>query len=889
MTNKVTSWVKENKTGLIIIAITWLIFFSRTLFGGQVYFLDDLKVIYYPLEHAYAEFQTNLELPEWSPYFGFGHPLLAWGQLGFFAPLHVLLRLFQAHPLVLLQISILSYYALGMTGMFVFLKKCKLDQISASVGAVIFAFCGFHVGHLNHVNFYTASMWLPWLMLAITTFLSKPTAVRAATLSIVAAVIPLSGQPQISLYTFIIAAIFGATYLVSKRNFSREYLTRAIGYTALAGVVAFCIASLAILPLFEFLPLTDRAASLTKAELYEFSYPAEHLITLINPYYFGDHEFYWGAKNFQELAAYVGVLPLLLAVGSVLVLIVRKTKNPFTPLRMFSLVLVLVAAVLAPGKHSPIYTYLVENNILTSLAIPGRFVYFFDVGLALLAAIGLYDLIQVIKKASIKQAMALTVAIVTAINLIYVGWNYNPLTPKEIAFAKSSIAPTLQAYTDRTGLPPRLYSRSDIYLNQPSITPGKPTTFISPDFYVFQPIALTEKEPCLLIPMHNGSDEVSHPLTISLHREVLGAPIQSFEIQSGAIPSSRPFRMCINAEGLVNEPLYLSFTSKEETNVNLYLVPNQTPELDVYLFRVKEPTPEQVEESKKAFRIDIYPDRGDEIDREAELLARHMQVTANTSSSRWIGALAVHAYRFFANEFLASEADTLVDADGTHQFEHRRNLLNMAGVTHLAQIVPEGRDDLVPELGFTLVESHDILEDLNTRIYENPQAFDKVFLVPNAQWQPANDEVIAALTHREYDPGQQVLLGGETPPPFELTKNAPPVEGSASITSYEPTKVEISAQTDQGTWLILNDTYTPQWHAKLDGQDTPIYSANAAFRAVFLPAGEHSITFYYHSPATQKAKILTIIGLGAVLGIYLFHYLKSRASSSVASSPPSTS
>src|SRR3989344_3597317 len=68
-----------------LLFLTWLVFFSRTLFLGQVYFLDDLKIIFYPLEYVYSQFQSAWQLPQWSPLFGFGQPLLAWGQLGFFS------------------------------------------------------------------------------------------------------------------------------------------------------------------------------------------------------------------------------------------------------------------------------------------------------------------------------------------------------------------------------------------------------------------------------------------------------------------------------------------------------------------------------------------------------------------------------------------------------------------------------------------------------------------------------------------------------------------------------------------------------------------------------------------------------------------------------------
>lgn len=67
---------------ILFLMVVWAVFFSRTLTGSSVFFLDDLKIIYYPLEHEYAQALSEWRLPQWSTSFGFGHPLIAWGQLG---------------------------------------------------------------------------------------------------------------------------------------------------------------------------------------------------------------------------------------------------------------------------------------------------------------------------------------------------------------------------------------------------------------------------------------------------------------------------------------------------------------------------------------------------------------------------------------------------------------------------------------------------------------------------------------------------------------------------------------------------------------------------------------------------------------------------------------
>src|SRR6185436_4983952 len=143
---------QSEKYGLIIIGLVWLIFFSPIISGKFVYFLDDLKIIYYPLEYEYAHFQHAWQLPEWSLTFGFGQPLLGWGQLGFFTPVHLILRALFIPPLVLLQLSVLIYYALGLIGAYVFARQRKFSPFTSAIFGVLVAVCGFAIGHLNHVN-----------------------------------------------------------------------------------------------------------------------------------------------------------------------------------------------------------------------------------------------------------------------------------------------------------------------------------------------------------------------------------------------------------------------------------------------------------------------------------------------------------------------------------------------------------------------------------------------------------------------------------------------------------------------------------------------------------------------------------------------------------------
>jgi hypothetical protein len=58
---------------------------------------------------------------------------------------------------------------------------------------------------------------------------------------------------------------------------------------------------------------------------------------------------------------------------------------------------------------------------------------------------------------------------------------------------------------------------------------------------------------------------------------------------------------------------------------------------------------------------------------------------------------------------------------------------------------------------------------------------------------------------------------------------------------------EVILETDATApgYLMLADSYYPGWRATVDSAATPIFPADIAFRAVFVPAGRHVVRFVY--------------------------------------------
>lgn len=84
----------------------------------------------------------------------------------------------------------------------------------------------------------------------------------------------------------------------------------------------------------------------------------------------------------------------------------------------------------------------------------------------------------------------------------------------------------------------------------------------------------------------------------------------------------------------------------------------------------------------------------------------------------------------------------------------------------------------------------------------------------------------------------------------------------ADITSYQRRRVEIRVVAPTDAWLVLSDFYHHNWHASLDGKDTPILRANFIARAVRVPAGRHIVVFRFEDPLALLG--LALAGLAVV-------------------------
>jgi hypothetical protein len=163
----------------------------------------------------------------------------------------------------------------------------------------------------------------------------------------------------------------------------------------------------------------------------------------------------------------------------------------------------------------------------------------------------------------------------------------------------------------------------------------------------------------------------------------------------------------------------------------------------------------------------------------------------------------------------------------------------------------------------------ELVYDREVKIYENRDAFPRVFVVHRAVLAAAQDPAVALMQRSDFDPKTKAVVEGDlSSDQLAALAASPVVDGSSvEITSYSDSRVVILARMEHPGLLILSDTYYPGWKAYVDGKEVPVYPTDLALRSVFVPAGEHEVKFVFSPDLFKLGSGITIASL-ALLVMY---------------------
>jgi hypothetical protein len=132
-------------------------------------------------------------------------------------------------------------------------------------------------------------------------------------------------------------------------------------------------------------------------------------------------------------------------------------------------------------------------------------------------------------------------------------------------------------------------------------------------------------------------------------------------------------------------------------------------------------------------------------------------------------------------------------------------------------------------------------------VYRASAAMPRAVLVHSARW--ATPGRAAALLGRgSIDPRHTVLLDPATAGGAAWRLASAPhhtVRDAVRVTHYALDAVTVDVRSARGGVLVLADAYARGWQAAIDGRPAPLARADAAFRAVPVGLGVHTVRFTY--------------------------------------------
>jgi len=364
------------------------------LLTGRVFTLNDLGTYHIPLRYLYREALRAGNLLVWSPALHSGLYLFGEGEAGMAHPFHLLLYRFLSLAAAM-NIEIISGYVAAAAGTFVFFRRLGLSREGASFGAMVFAFSGFNLLHVVHVNAVEIIAHAPWILLGTHVLLTSEiprSRIRAFVgIALLIGSQLLLGYPQYVWLTFV-----GVGFLVICLVVDGVRPARVL---PLAGAIVLgsIIGSIQVLPTVEALTESMRSAT-TSGFRMTFSLNPLNLVQFVSPYAFRDRIYaHPDAFQVHESSVYNGAFCTVAFSW----LTVRYRMMARRRLVFALVALAVVSLVLALGRYGIIYPLLAQMPGVNVFRAPARHIVLLHFAFSGIAALTFEDMVGLIRSGNI--------------------------------------------------------------------------------------------------------------------------------------------------------------------------------------------------------------------------------------------------------------------------------------------------------------------------------------------------------------------------------------------------------------------------------------------------------------------------------------------------------
>lgn len=797
------------------------------------------------------------EPPLWNPYILAGQPFLASGQNGSLYPLGVLFYLLPLPQAYGWFIALhLWIGALGAAWLARILGATRLGGV---VAGLTFGFCGYLVVSFLWPMVVSTAVWLPALLATIERQISRPgprdgrTAGRAVALGgAIVGLQFLAGHLEMSLYLLLTAGLYTAVRLAGRLRDAGRRRALLDGLIALTMVtLGTGLAAVQLVPFAEVIGANVRSGWSDYDETVGYALPPERLLAYLVPDLFGNptHHRYvdvlngatrstehvrpngeprtdtaWGGKNYVEGTVYLGVLPLLLAA----VAVVARPRGG-------ALVLALVAAVaLAFAFGTPLYALLFYGIPgVNQLHTPFRWVYPFTVCAAALAGLGASALAGATRRAPLPGATEAPNGHAAA----------DSDRPERVAPATPSRAGQRDGHADPSG-DDQSRGRAAVAAGLGLLAAGiGALALLALVAALFMPDVSLALAARALRRWPDLRDGFGSPETLFSYQwwNLLRAAL--LLLGSGLVlwlGARRRLRLAGPlAAALIAVDLFsfgIGFNTAADTRLLDFVPPSvQSVRDDPGLYRVVTYGPDDTLPSNTNMLFGLQDVRG----YDTIILRDYVEYLEAIEPQR--GILYSKVAKLFDQRSLSSP------------------LLDLLNVKYVFT------SEVVSRPGWTLHAQAD-----GIRVYRNERVLPRAFVIGAVQTVPDRAAALAAIRDSRFDPRRLAVVEGAAPAWLAGPAAAPAdVLVPAQVVEYGNNRVALRASAPEtGGLLVLCDVMFSGWTATVNGVEAPVLRANALFRGVALPPGEHTVVFTYRPLSFRAGALLSAVA-AAVLGALL--------------------
>ena len=349
-----------------------LLFYYPLVFLGRALVDYDAFVYFYPQRVFLARSLLAGHLPLWDPDLFLGAPFLANPQTAVLYPFSWLFVFGPVQAVYTAQLVLHAFLAAYFTYLLARYAFGALP-LAAVLGGLAYAFGGFAVGQVGHLNQVSAAAWLPAVLLAYDRFTVHRRVYWLGLGALALALQLLAGHPQETYMTLIVLGIFGVVTAPWSYQSVPRLLACAIGGIVMCSLGAM-VAAAQLLPTLELAPLSIRGDGVNWRDAVAGSLPSYLAVRALLPPY-------WITVPYTEYLGYVGVATVTLGLLAVL----RGRARPV----VFGVLISFLGLFLALGENNGLYAWVFTSVPgFDTFRVPARWLLLWEFGAAMLAAVG---------------------------------------------------------------------------------------------------------------------------------------------------------------------------------------------------------------------------------------------------------------------------------------------------------------------------------------------------------------------------------------------------------------------------------------------------------------------------------------------------------------------